>query len=68
VQALAAGRDRTTGEEHHMIYNILIIILILALVGMLPAWPYSANWGYFPSGGVTLIIVVLVILALSGRA
>jgi hypothetical protein len=51
-----------------MIYNILIIILVLALIGMLPTWPYSANWGYFPSGGLTLLILVLVILAVTGRA
>ncbi len=51
-----------------MLYNILIIFLILVLIGMLPAWPYSANWGYYPSGGLTLVILVLVILAVSGRA
>jgi hypothetical protein len=50
-----------------MLYNILIVVLILALIGMLPAWPYSANWGYYPSGGLTILVVVLVILALGGR-
>jgi hypothetical protein len=51
-----------------MLYNILIIILILALIGMLPAWPYSAGWGYFPSGGLGLVVIVLLILVVSGRA
>ncbi len=50
-----------------MLYNILIVILILALIGMLPTWPYSAGWGYFPSGGLGLLIIVLLILVLSGR-
>jgi hypothetical protein len=50
-----------------MLYNILIAILILALIGMLPAWPYSAHWGYYPSGGLTIVVIVLVILAVSGR-
>ena len=46
---------------------ILLIILILFLVGALPTWPYSANWGYGPSGGVSLVLLVLVILLLTGR-
>ncbi|WP_173049202.1 DUF3309 family protein [Nitrospira sp. KM1] len=47
--------------------NILIIILILLLIGALPAWPYSSGWGYYPSGGLGLILLILVILAISGR-
>ena len=47
--------------------TIVIIVLVLLLVGVLPTWPYSANWGYFPSGGLGLILLVLVILALTGR-
>lgn len=47
--------------------TILIVILILALVGALPSWPYSRNWGYYPSGGIGLIAVILVILLLMGR-
>jgi hypothetical protein len=46
---------------------ILLIILILLLVGALPAWPYSTGWGYYPSGGLGLIVLVLVILLLMGR-
>lgn len=47
--------------------TILIVALVLILVGALPTWPYSANWGYGPSGGLGLILLVLVILALTGR-
>jgi hypothetical protein len=49
-----------------MIRTILLVILILALVGSLPAWPYSAGWGYYPSGGLGAIVVILLILALVG--
>ena len=46
---------------------IILIILVLALLGALPTWPYSSGWGYGPSGGVGLIVVVLVVLLLMGR-
>jgi hypothetical protein len=45
---------------------ILLIILILLLVGALPAWPYSSGWGYGPSGGLGLILLVVIVLALTG--
>ena len=52
-----------------MLYTILIIILVLALIGGLPAWPYSADWGYYPSGGIgLLIIIVVIILVMRPRA
>jgi hypothetical protein len=47
--------------------TILIIILILFLVGVFPTWPHSANWGYYPSGGLGLILLVVVVLLLMGR-
>ena len=47
--------------------TILLIILILLLVGALPSWPYSSGWGYYPSGGIGLILLVIIILALMGR-
>lgn len=47
--------------------TLLLIILILMLVGALPTWPHSQNWGYYPSGGIGLVVVVLVILLLLGR-
>jgi hypothetical protein len=50
-----------------MLTTILIIILILALVGAIPSWPYSRNWGYGPSGILGIIVIILIILALTGR-
>jgi len=47
--------------------TILLIILILLLIGALPAWPYSSGWGYYPSGGLGLILLILVILLVMGR-
>jgi hypothetical protein len=47
--------------------TILVIILILVLIGALPTWPYSAGWGYYPSGGLGLVVLILVILLLLGR-
>ena len=47
--------------------SILLIILILLLIGALPAWPYSSGWGYWPSGGFGLIVLILIILALTGN-
>jgi hypothetical protein len=47
--------------------TILIVILLLILVGALPTWPYSTGWGYYPSGGLGLVLVVLVVLVLLGR-
>jgi hypothetical protein len=47
--------------------TILLIILILLLIGALPTWPYSSGWGYYPSGGFGLVLLVLIILLLTGR-
>lgn len=47
--------------------TILLIILILLLIGAFPAWPYSTGWGYYPSGGIGLVLVILLILALMKR-
>jgi len=46
---------------------ILLIILVLALVGAIPAWPYNNGWGYRPSGGIGLVLVIVLILFLMGR-
>lgn len=46
--------------------TILLIVLILILIGALPTWPHSRGWGYYPSGGVGLIVVILLILVLLG--
>jgi hypothetical protein len=47
--------------------TILLIILILLLIGALPAWPYSSGWGYWPSGTLGLILLIIIILALTGH-
>ena len=47
--------------------TILLIILVLLLIGALPSWPYSSGWGYWPSGGLGLILLVIIILALTGN-
>ncbi len=46
---------------------IALIVLVLLLVAVLPTWPYSSGWGYYPSGGAGLVLLVLLILLLSGR-
>jgi hypothetical protein len=48
--------------------TILLIVLILILVGVLPTWPYSSGWGYYPTGGVGLIVIILLIFLLAGRS
>jgi bacteriorhodopsin len=50
-----------------MLGMILIVVLILMLIGALPTWPHSRNWGYYPTGGIGFIVVILVILLLLGR-
>jgi hypothetical protein len=47
--------------------TILLIVLVLLLIGALPTWPYSTGWGYFPSGGLGLVLIVLLVLVVSGR-
>ena len=47
--------------------TILLIILILILIGALPTWPYSAGWGYYPSSGAGLLVIILIVLLLAGR-
>jgi hypothetical protein len=51
-------------EVGFMLRTILIVILVLALLGSLPTWPYSAGWGYYPSGGLGLILLIIIIFAL----
>jgi hypothetical protein len=47
--------------------TILLIILVLILIGALPTWPYSSGWGYYPSGGLGLILLIVIILLVMGR-
>ena len=49
------------------ISTILLILLVLLLVGALPTWPYSSGWGYYPSGGLGVVLIVLLVLVLSRR-
>jgi hypothetical protein len=50
-----------------MLRIVLIILLFLLLLGSLPTWPYSAGWGYYPSGGFGLLLIILVVMLLVGR-
>jgi hypothetical protein len=47
--------------------TILLVILVLMFIGVFPSWPYSRGWGYYPSGGLGIIVLILVILLLMGR-
>jgi hypothetical protein len=50
-----------------MLGTILLVILILALLGSLPTWPHSQSWGYYPSGGLGLVVAIVLVLVLLGR-
>ena len=54
-------------QERNEMRTILLIILVLLVLGALPTWPYSAGWGYYPSGGLGLLLVILLILAVLGK-
>ncbi len=47
--------------------TILLVVLILLLLGALPTWPYSTGWGYYPSGGLAIILILLIVFGLMGR-
>lgn len=59
--------DFLVADRWMMIGTILLIILILLLIGAFPSWPYSGNWGYYPSGGIGLLLIILIILLIAGR-
>jgi hypothetical protein len=50
-----------------MVRTILLVLLVLLLLGALPTWPYSAGWGYYPSGGLGLILLIVLVLVLTKR-
>ena len=50
-----------------MLGTVLLVLLILMLIGAFPAWPHSKNWGYYPSGGLGLLLAIVIILLLLGR-
>jgi uncharacterized membrane protein len=60
------SRGRSLGRREAMII-ILLVVLLLVMMGSVPSWPHSRNWGYYPSGGLGLVLLVLVILLLAGR-
>lgn len=51
-----------------MLMNVVLVILFLMLLGAIPTWPHSRNWGYYPSSGLGLVVLVLLFLILTGRA
>ena len=50
-----------------MLSTVLIVVLVLALIGALPTWPYSGGWGYYPRGGLGIVVLVVLVLLLTGR-
>ncbi len=50
-----------------MLVAILVVVLLLALVGSVPAWPHSRDWGYYPSGGLGVVLLIILVLFLMGR-
>ena len=63
----ASNSEVSDWEENSMIRVILIIFLLIILIGALPTWPYSGGWGYYPSGGLGLVLLIIIILVLMGR-
>ena len=62
----ATEYDNRKRKDRAMVRTVLIVIIILLLLGSLPAWPYSAGWGYYPAGGLGGLLIILIILALLG--
>jgi hypothetical protein len=66
MTAEASSPDRFQSGEYKMLTILLIILLLMAL-GALPTWPYSRSWGYYPSSGLGIVVVILLVLLLMGR-
>ena len=64
---LCGNETLSSTHRRKMMRTILLVILILLLLGALPTWPYSTGWGYYPSGGLGLVLLIVVILTLTGR-
>ena len=64
---LEYGCTRLPSREDIDVRTILLVILILLLLGALPTWPYSTGWGYYPSGGLGLVLLIVLILVLAKR-
>ena len=54
-------------EGTQLMRAVILVLLVLLLLGALPTWPYSASWGYYPSGGLGLVLIVVLVLAVAGR-
>ena len=67
VPLLSPPPPRQARRGPQMLLTILVVILILALVGSVPTWPHSRDWGYYPSGGLGLILLILLVLLIMGR-
>lgn len=65
--AESRGGTFMAAKEEETMGTILIILLILLLIGAIPSWPHSRNWGYFPSGLLGLVLIVVILLAIIGR-
>jgi hypothetical protein len=53
-------------RENHMLGTVLVVLLILVLIGAVPTWPHSRNWGYYPTSGIGLVLIIVVVLMLVG--
>jgi len=66
--SVCRGSSAYNAKENNMsVGTILLIVLVLVLIGAIPAWSHSKSWGYGPSGGLGLVIIILLILLLTGR-
>jgi hypothetical protein len=63
----APRKARKPRREEPMLLTMSVIVLILALLGSLPTWPHARNWGYYPGGGISLVLFVLLIVFIIGR-
>jgi hypothetical protein len=55
------------GAEETMLRTVLLVVLVLILLGSLPTWPYSSGWGYYPSGGFGLLLVIIIVLIVAKK-
>jgi hypothetical protein len=67
VWGKCGGMRKVSARGYPMLRTILLIIIVLALLGSLPLYPYSSGWGYYPSGGLGLILIILIIWAVMDR-
>jgi Protein of unknown function (DUF3309) len=54
-------------QEVYMLFNVVLVLLFLMLLGAIPTWPHSRNWGYYPSGGLGVVLLIIVLLMFTGR-